>query len=186
MTMVTALSFIGNIKSQVSLYRGTLQTIRDLMNNCLDEEPPSDHPERKKWLLSLSDSVQFNDVNFNYSPSLHLSGIKLDIARGTYIVLCGESGSSKSTILHLLMRFCEPNEGSIEWDGTNIYDTSLESYRKQVGVVFNRTMIFQASVRDNILFGMPEREFGLVKAAKDADIHEDISALPYGYDTSKS
>lgn len=81
------------------------------------------------------------------------------------------------------MRFREPNEGSIEWDGTNIYNTSLSSFREQVGVMFQKTMIYQTTIRDNILFGLPEREGGLVAAAKKAEIHDDISMLPSGYDT---
>lgn len=86
-------------------------------------------------------------------------------------------------MLNLLMRFREPNEGSVHWDGKNIYSSSLASFRKNCGVMFQKTMIYQTTIRDNILFGLPEREGGVEKAARDAEIHEAICMLPDGYDT---
>jgi ABC-type multidrug transport system fused ATPase/permease subunit len=81
------------------------------------------------------------------------------------------------------MRFYQPNEGRVEMDSTNIYTTTLQSFRSVVSVMFQQTMIYQASVRDNILFGMPEEPGMVKKAARDAEIDEVIERLPQGYDT---
>ena len=91
--------------------------------------------------------------------------------------------SFRSTVLSLLMRFYQPNEGRVEMDSTNIYTTTLQSFRSVVSVMFQQTMIYQASVRDNILFGMPEAPGMVKKAARDAEIDEVIERLPQGYDT---
>lgn len=89
----------------------------------------------------------------------------------------------KTTVLNLLMRFYKPKEGSIKWDGTSIFDTTYESFREQVGVMFQQTMIYQASIRDNILFGKPEVPGEVEKAAEAAEIADVINRLPDGYDT---
>ena len=81
------------------------------------------------------------------------------------------------------MRFQTPYEGTIEWDGTNIYGSSLDSYRENVGVMFQRTMIYQGTIRDNILFGQPNVEGAVEQAARAAEIAEVIERLPDGYDT---
>ena len=91
--------------------------------------------------------------------------------------------SGKSTVLGLLMRFNKPREGVIEWDGNDIYNTTLDSFREQVGVMFQQTMIYQATIRDNILFGLPEVLGEVEKAAEAAEIADVINRLPDGYDT---
>ena len=118
--MIFALHFLGSLASKVSYYSGSIKTVRDLIDHSLDEEPPSKYPGGRVELMPLSDSMTVKDVSFRYNPSLpnSLSDISIDLAQGTYTVFCGESGSGKSTLLNLLMRFREPNEGSIEWDGT--------------------------------------------------------------------
>lgn len=81
------------------------------------------------------------------------------------------------------MRFNKPREGVIEWDGNDIYNTTLNSFREQVGVMFQQTMIYQATIRDNILFGLPEVLGEVEKAAEAAEIADVINRLPDGYDT---
>ena len=81
------------------------------------------------------------------------------------------------------MRFNKPREGVIEWDGNDIYNTTLNSFRDQVGVMFQQTMIYQATIRDNILFGLPEVLGEVEKAAEAAEIADVINRLPDGYDT---
>jgi len=186
--MIMPLHLLGQAQSSTMIYSASIQAVSDLMDSSLDEDPPpkkKDKTPEKATLKPLSDSVNVKDVVFSYtadSPNV-LKGVDVDVNKGTYIVLCGESGSGKSTVLNLLMRFFSPKEGSIEWDGTSIYDTSLSSFRDQVGVMFQKTMIYQASIRDNIMFGMPEVPGAVEKAAQDAEIADVINRLPDGYDT---
>ncbi len=81
------------------------------------------------------------------------------------------------------MRFQKPSEGNVEWDGTDIYNTTLDSFRENVSVMFQQTMIYQATIRDNILFGSPEVHGAVEKAARAAEIADVIERLPDGYDT---
>ena len=81
------------------------------------------------------------------------------------------------------MRFNRPRKGVIEWDGNDICNTTLDSFREQVGVMFQQTMIYQATIRDNILFGLPEVLGEVEKAAEAAEIAGVINRLPDGYDT---
>lgn len=186
--MVMPLHLLGLAQSNTMIYSASIQAVSDLMDSSLDEEPPpkkKDKTPEKAILKPLSDSVNVKDVVFSYtadSPNV-LKGVDVDVNKGTYIVLCGESGSGKSTVLNLMMRFFSPKEGSIKWDGTSIYDTTLASFRDQVGVMFQKTMIYQASIKDNIMFGMPEVPGAVEKAAQDAEIADVINRLPDGYDT---
>jgi len=124
-------------------------------------------------------------IKFRYGPKLPdvLQDVDANFDKGSYNVVMGESGSGKSTVLNLLMRFRQPYEGSIKWDGTDIFSTSLKSFREQVAVMFQETMIYQGTVRDNILFGQTDLPGAVEKAARDAEIHEVIQGLPDGYDT---
>ena len=125
-------------------------------------------------------------VIFRYkgSPVEVLKGINLSFKRGTYNVLCGLSGSGKTTLINLLIRNLQPNEGSIMWDGTEIFGASLRSYRQHVSVMFQKTMILEGTIRENILFGSPDNNDGAVfEAATMAEIADIISMLPDGYDT---
>lgn len=97
--MIVALMFLGEIQSQFSLYSGSLKTIKDLMDHSLDEEPASRDSDQSLELTPLENSLKVSDVKFRYNPSGHnvLNGVNIDLPKGTYTVLCGESGSGKST-----------------------------------------------------------------------------------------
>jgi len=190
LSMVLPLFMLGSFQNHTMIYSASIRAVRDLMDNSLDEEPvlKSGQSEKKgneTTMLPLLNSVKLRGVKFRYSahsPDV-LKGVQFDAAKGTYTVICGESGSGKTTALNLLMRFYKPDEGSIEWDGNSIYSTSLGSFRENVSVMFQQTMIYQASIRDNILFGLPEEPGGVEKAARNAEIADVISHLPDGYDT---
>ena len=151
-------------------YSGTLTAVNDLMDDSLDEDPPSDPSTFDKIELPpMKNAVKMSGIKFRYGPKLPdvLKDVDASFDKGTYNVVMGESGSGKSTVLNLLMRFYKPYEGSIKWDGTDIFSTSLKSFRKQVSVMFQETMIYQATVRDNILFGQPDVPGAVEKAARD-------------------
>lgn len=183
--LIMPIYVLGVIQNQTSQFSASVQTARDFMASDLDEDPPSRASERRTKVAALSNSVELHDVKFRYSESLPdvIKGVGFKIAKGTYNVLCGASGSGKTTVLNMLMRFREPYAGSITWDGVSIYDTTFDSFREHVGVMFQQTMIYMGTVRDNILFGLQEVPGAVEKAAQDAEIDHFIRALPDGYDT---
>ena len=113
-----------------------------------------------------------------------LPDISLRIPRGQYLAIVGHSGAGKSTIVGLLLRFIEAQHGQILFDDQDIRTASLASLRGQIGLVEQEAMLFELSVRENILLGRPgASDEDIVEAARAAGIHDFIAGLPEGYDT---
>ena len=120
--MLGSIQVVGMLKSQLGIYSGTLQIVKELMDNSLDEENSSSTTNKNISLSPLSQSIKVDNLVFRYDEKAEtnvLENVNLSFGKGTYVVLTGGSGSGKSTILNLLMRFRKPNDGSIEWDGTS-------------------------------------------------------------------
>jgi subfamily B ATP-binding cassette protein MsbA len=129
--------------------------------------------------------VKFEDVWFEYEPGQPvLKGIELDVLPGQMVALVGFSGSGKTTMASLLLRHYDPTSGRITIDGIDLRETQLLSYRRQVGVVQQESVLFNTSVFENIRYGRPDAtEAEVQDAAKAAAIHEAILELPDGYET---
>jgi subfamily B ATP-binding cassette protein MsbA len=129
--------------------------------------------------------VRLENVHFSYNDALPaLCGISIDAPKGHKIALVGPSGAGKSTILNLLLRFYDVNEGSIWIDGQEIKDVTMESLRASIALVSQETGLFNTTIRENIAYGRPDAsEADIIAAATDAAAHDFISALPDGYDT---
>lgn len=151
----------------------------------MQETPKVTEKENAIKLSEVRGEITFQDVSFGYTPdALILKNFNLRVYPGERVAIVGMSGSGKSTLLRLLMRFYDPLSGTILLDGISIKDLSLESLRSHIGIVFQETYLFGASVRDNILFGNPEATDEMVyTAAKAANAHEFIEQLPQKYDT---
>ncbi len=134
---------------------------------------------------ALQGLVQFQGVHFGYAPGHPvLHDIDLRALPGERIALVGPSGGGKSTLVNLLLRLYEPQVGSVLVDNRDVRDYTLESLRSQVGVVLQDTLLFAASVRENIAYGNPDAPAGEVEvAARLANAHDFIQELPEGYDT---
>jgi ATP-binding cassette, subfamily B, bacterial len=130
--------------------------------------------------------IEFQNISFRYKEDYDhvLKNLSLDIKAGEYVALVGYSGVGKTTLCSLIPRFYEVNEGRILLDGQDIRDISLQSLRKQIGIVQQEVYLFAGTVADNIRYGKLEasRE-EIVAAAKKANAHDFIRALPQGYDT---
>ena len=130
--------------------------------------------------------VQFDSVSFQYpgASGFAVSDVSLTIEPGETLALVGHSGAGKTTLTKLLLRFYDPTVGAIRVDGRDLRDTEIESLRDNIAVLLQETLIFEGSIRENILYGRPAAsEEDLLGAATAADAHEFISGLPEGYDT---
>lgn len=133
----------------------------------------------------LRGAVCFEDVTFAYEPGKPvLSGISFAVGPGDRVALVGSSGNGKSTLVNLILRLYDPQEGRVVVDGHDVRDYTLESLRSQIAVVLQDTVLFAASVRENIGYGAPDASQEQIEAAaRLASAHEFIEALPEGYDT---
>jgi ATP-binding cassette, subfamily B, bacterial len=129
--------------------------------------------------------VEFDNVTFGYQESAPvLNGISFTVAPGQTVAIVGGSGTGKSTILNLLLRFFDPWHGRVCIDGEDIRKYKLKSLRRQISVVLQDAILFRRTVRENIAYGKSGASFEeIVAAAKAAEAHEFIEAMPDGYDT---
>ncbi len=137
-------------------------------------------------LAPLRESIEFKEVSFSYpaSKGYVLSDINLKVKKGEIIAIVGRSGAGKTSIIDLLPRFNDPSKGAIFIDGVNIAEATLPSLRQQIGLVSQDIILFNDTVRANIVFGNPDApEEEIIKAARAAHAHDFILELPKGYDT---
>lgn len=136
-------------------------------------------------LPRLNGRVQFKDVNFTYgNKHAVLHNINFTSEAGQIVALMGATGSGKSTLINLVARFYDPTTGAVLIDGHNPQQHTIQSLRSQLGFVMQDTILFATTIRENITFGHPEAtEAEIIQAAKDAQAHEFIMAMPNGYDT---
>ena len=141
--------------------------------------------EGNKICPKLKGDITFSHVKFHYKSSKGiLNDISFTIPHGEKVALVGPSGGGKTTICHLIPRFYDINEGEITLDGENIKDFTLDSLRKQIGIVQQDVFLFGGTIRDNILYGNLEAsEEELIEASKKANIYDYIMSLPKGFDT---
>lgn len=147
-------------------------------------ETIANHPDAKD-LPPVKGEVVFDDVTFAYKEGANaLSHVSLAASPGQMVAFVGPSGAGKSTIANLIPRFYDVSSGAIRIDGYDVREVTMESLRRQIGIVPQETMLFSTSVRENIRYGrLNATEEEIVQAAKDANAHDFIMALPEGYDT---
>jgi ATP-binding cassette subfamily B protein/subfamily B ATP-binding cassette protein MsbA len=158
---------------------------RERIGEILDSEP--EVPEAKPSIIAgrLSGEIVFQNVSFNYGDGRDvLRNVSFRIDPGQRIALVGASGAGKSTIASLLLRFYEPQQGTILIDGAGIRKYQRVSLRRQIGVVLQEAILFGASIRENIAYGKPDAtQAEIEEAARLAFAHDFIAALPDAYDT---
>lgn len=151
----------------------------------LDARPDIQDAPDAVVLDKIRGDVAFDDVHFHYGDGDEvLHDIDFRIAPGQVVALVGPSGAGKTSIANLLCRFYDPTHGSVRVDGHDLRGVQLQSLRRQVAVVLQDTFLFNASVRENLLYGKPGATGEeLVAAARAAYAHEFIEQLSHGYDT---
>lgn len=148
----------------------------------LDEKEIVD--EGKEELPEGALSVEFRGVCFSYTPGQNLiRNFSLKIGKGQHVAIVGPTGAGKSTIINLLMRYYEIDDGDILIDGISIKDIKLSSLRRSFGSVLQDSFIKSASVKDNITMGRDFSDEEVIEACKKAHVHNMIMRLENGYDT---
>jgi ABC-type multidrug transport system fused ATPase/permease subunit len=129
--------------------------------------------------------VRFDGVTFGYDPERPvLHGLDLELKAGKVVALIGHTGSGKTTVASLVPRFYDVQSGSVTIDGTDVRTVALASLRREIGVIAQDPFLFSATVRENLSFGRPDAtDVEIVRAARLAQAHEFIDALPEQYDT---
>ena len=136
-------------------------------------------------IKTVEGNIRFEDVSFSYSRSSKvIDSMTFEIQAGEKAAFLGGTGSGKSSITNLILRFYDPTHGAIYLDGKDIREVSVQSLRDHVGIVMQDTILFAATVRENIAFGRPDAtDEQIVEAAQAAHIHDFIAGQKAGYDT---
>jgi len=134
----------------------------------------------------LANELRLDRVSFSYGGAhRHLDDVSIRIPAGHSVALVGGSGSGKSTILNLMMRFYDPQHGSVTLDGRDLRNVTQQSLLAQIGLVSQETILFDTTIRENIRLARPGASDGEVEAAARAtEIHDFILSLPQGYETT--
>ena len=150
----------------------------------MDEEEEKDK-EGAFDLVVKEGTITFNDVSFRYNEKREiLKKVNLHIEAGEKLALVGPSGGGKTTICHLIPRFYELEQGEILIDGVNVSDVTLESLRRNIGIVQQDVFLFNGTFKDNIIYGRPNASMDeIIDASKKANIYDFIMSLPDGFDT---
>ena len=148
-------------------------------------EAPAESADPELDLVEKNGAIDIQDVFFSYLPNQKLiENFNFSAKPGTTTAIVGPTGCGKTTFINLLMRFYDANQGAILIDGQNIYDVSRKSIRKNFGMVLQDTWLKNASIRDNIAFGVENAsDEEIIEAAKEAHSWEFIRRMPEGLDT---
>ena len=153
------------------------------INNVLNES--NDVNDGKEKINEVIKKIEFNHVDFGYSKEkLVIKDFNIEVKEGQKIAIVGPTGCGKTTIINLLLRFYDPNQGSISFDNLNTKDILKESLRSSFGMVLQDTWIFSGTVRENIIYGKKDAsEEEIIEATKKANCYDFIMRLPNGFDT---
>jgi len=171
---------LADVYGQTQMARGAFARLRQAM-----EQEPEPAAHAGVPLPAVKGEIEFRGLSFGYAgrpPAL--DRVDLHVAASETIAIIGPNGAGKSTLGHLLLRLHQPSAGQILIDGIDTAMVSLASLRRQIGVVPQHVLLFNASVRDNIAYGQPDPNLAEIEAAATAaGAHEFISRLPQAYDT---
>jgi len=169
---------------QITMQFGQIQqaVVSAARVNTLLQESTESYPESQQILRN--GSVAFHDVSFGYDPAHPvLNNINIEIRAGSFYGIVGHTGSGKSTLMSLLLRFYTAQTGRIELDGLPLAGVSEEEFRQKVGLVPQEPFLLAATVRDNIAMGRNLTQAQIEAAARSAHAHGFIERLAQGYDT---
>jgi ATP-binding cassette subfamily B protein len=193
-TLVAFLGYVGAMFGPIQSLSGIYKTLRtasvavDQIFSILDHQDTLGDAPDAVTLDRVRGEVEFDEVTFTYGRRATdkplIDKLSLRVKPGENVALVGPSGAGKSTLMSLLCRFYDPVQGAVRIDGHDLRGLKQKSLRRQFGVIFQDSLLFNESVRANIAYARPEAAFEeIVEAAKAANAHEFIERLPQGYDT---
>jgi len=166
---------------QLQLLRSYIERLEDVL-----QAPPEQDKHRMSRAPGLTGAIELDNVSFSYGPLVAggVHQVSVHIAPGQKVAIVGRSGAGKSTLAKLLLGLYQPSSGRVLYDGLDLAGLDLHSVRQQCGTVTQRSYLFGTSIRENITLQDPTISLPqVVEAAQLAGIHEDIIAMPMGYET---
>jgi ATP-binding cassette subfamily B protein len=189
-TIIVFLSYLGSLYEPLDSITHTTQTVQgaaaeaDRVSELLEIEPAiQDRPGARA--AKVTGPIRYEDVSFAYEPGQPvLRHVDLVARPGETVAIVGPTGAGKTTMMNLLIRFFDPDEGAITIDGVDLRDMRHRSLREQVAMVLQDPFIFGVSIAENIAYGRPGASAAQIEAAaRAANAHEFVERLEHGYDT---
>lgn len=154
-------------------------------------DPEIDDKPDAKILNNVKGNISIKNVSFSYAPAKEdeeapavLNNINVEIPAGSCFAVVGPSGGGKTTLCHLIPRFYDVSDGAIMIDGVDVRDVTQKSLRQSIGIVQQDVFMFAGTIRENIAYGKPDATMDeIMEAAKRAEIHNEITEMPNGYDS---
>jgi len=171
----------SNVNSQIQAGLASAERVFEV----LDEQPSIKDGENTVSLQPFTKAIEYKNVIFGYNEEKNvIKDFNVSIKYGETVAFVGHSGSGKTTVANLLLRFYDPKNGQVLIDGQDIKNVTLASLRQQVGIVSQDVVLFDDTVKYNISYGSFDAPMeDIIRAAKNANAHDFISKLPDGYDT---
>ncbi|NMA95376.1 MAG: ATP-binding cassette domain-containing protein [Clostridiales bacterium] len=189
-TLVAFINYMGRFYGPVEFFARMNDSIQQAATSAervfeIIDAVPEPNIDEGMTLDTVKGSIEFKDVDFYYDKGENvLEDINLKIEPGETVGLVGSTGSGKSTIVNLIMRYYEPTDGKILLDGIDLRDIDMQSLRKHTGIVLQDPFLFRDTIANNIAYGNPGVSIEqIIEAAKTANAHDFISKLPDAYDT---
>ncbi len=187
MSFMAALAFMYRPIKSISMINDIVQgglAAGSRVFELLDTIPEIRDTDGAVPLQGISEGIKFEHLSFKYEDEMVLKDINFEVKVGEVLALVGTSGAGKTTLVNLIPRFYDIDEGRITIDGRDISTLTIKSLREHIGIVTQQTILFNDTARNNIAYGdITRSEEEIVKAAKAANAHGFIEKLPLGYDT---
>ena len=181
--LATAAAPLSHLSNGIQVLQQSLASAERIFE-ILDTTPRIQDQPDSIPIEGIGRGIQLQDVYFSYGGETILKNFSLNISKGEKIGIVGPSGAGKTTLMNLLLRFYDPDQGAIEVDGIDIRKIKMTSLRQQIGVVLQDSLVLGGTVRENIMYGnLNATSEQVIKAAQRAHAHEFITNLENGYDT---